>query len=419
MSSPVLLLMRSRLRPNAADHVQALLDLGLDVHLVTSVADNRPDDPRFVSSAAVPAGLAHDQVVRLVTRMARDREAAAVITFSEYDIVVAGEVNEALGLSWARPEADRICRDKSRQRAFLRDHEIPSPRSYPVSGIAAALDAAAASGFPLIVKPTRAASSTGVELVDGPAALRTALARLGADRDGPGEAWALQEEYIPGREVTLDGIVLDGRFVLGAVHDKARMDGPFFEEDLYTLPFSTPEREAELTAIAESVTKALNLDRALFNAELREDGNGEFRVIEFSTRISGGHVYRNIKDVYGIDLVRLFVRSILSQAPGAVTVREAARRAPRTTTCIKRLYADGQIRRNSVGAAIHEPAFRAYYPMSVPGQVVASAPRGFDAVGAVSVWLPWRPGQAPAVVHSVARAIAARLDVEVEGTIRR
>ena len=176
---------------------------------------------------------------------------------------------------------------------------------------------------------------------------------------------------------------------------------------------------AELTTIAESLTKALNLDRALFNAELREDENGEFRVVEFSTRVSGGHVYRNIKDVYGIDLVRLFARSILSEEPGAIASAEVVRRAPRTTTCIKRLYGDGVVRRNSVGEAIYEPAFRAYYPMSVPGQVVASAPRGYDAIGALSVWLPWQPGQAPAVVHSMARAIAKRLDVEVDGALRR
>lgn len=419
MSSPVLLLMRRRLRPNAADHVQALLDLGLDVHLVTSVADHRADDPRFMSSTAVPVDLGNDHLVSLVTSIARERDAAAVITFSEYDIVVAGEVNQALGLPWARPEADRICRDKSRQRAFLRDHEIPGAWSCPVTAIPAALEVAAARGFPLIVKPTRAASSTGVELVDGPAALQAALARLGAGRADGGEAWALLEEYIPGREVTLDGIVLNGRLALGGVHDKALMDGPFFEEDLYTLPFSTPEREPELTAIAETVTKALNLDRALFNAELREDEHGEFRVIEFSTRISGGHVYRNIKDVYGIDLVRLFARAITSRAPDTVTERHTTRRAPRTTTCIKRLYGDGRVLRNSVGEASYEPAFRAYYPMAMPGQVVASAPRGFDSIGALSVWLPWRPGQAPAVVHSVARAMAARLDVKVEGAIRR
>jgi hypothetical protein len=415
MSDPrtLLLLMRRNLRPNASDHVQALLDLGTDLHLVTS--DDIPDDPRFVTSTSVPPDLGHDQIVRLVSGLAADRQVAAAVTFSEYDIVIAGEVNERLGVNWARPRADRISRDKSRQRAFLAAHQIPSVWSYPVTDPNAALDAGAAHGFPLIVKPTAAASSTAVQLAEGPAALRSALTSIAALAEPMRgtDAWALLEEYVPGREVTLDGVVLDGQFLLGGIHDKALARGPFFEEDLYTLPFSTPEREAELVAIAGDIVKCLGLELALFNAELREDRAGEFRVIEFSTRISGGHVFRNVRDVYGLDLVRIYARAVLGDPREQILRTHCGRRPPRMATCIKRLYADGRVLRNSPGHAVFSPNFRAYYPLARPGQVVASAPRGFDTVGALSVWLPWQPGQEPAVAHQVALKVAAELDVEI------
>ena len=414
----LLLLMRRNLRPNASDHVQTLLDLGVDLHLVTSAADDMPGDPRFVSSTALPADLGHNQIVPAVSGIARAHEAAAVITFSEYDIVIAGEANERLGVSWARPRADRISRDKSRQRAFLAAHQLPGAWCYPVTDANAALDVAAEHGFPLVVKPTRAASSTAVELVAGQPALKSALdsiAALDAGAIDAGAAWALLEEYVPGREVTLDGVVLDGRFILGGIHDKALTSGPFFEEDLYTLPFSSPEREPELVAIAENIVKCLGLDLSLFNAELREDRNGKFRVIEFSTRVSGGHVFRNVRDVYGIDLLRIFVRSVLGDAAEQILGQESARRAPRMATCIKRLYADGRVVRNNAGHAIFSPNFKAYYPMAKPDRVIASAPRGFDTLGALSVWLPWHAGQAPAVAHQVALMVAAELDVEIEG----
>jgi biotin carboxylase len=415
--SSLLLLMRRNLRPNASDHVQALLDLGVDLHLVTSAGDDMPGDPRFVSSAALPADFGHDQLVSAVCGIARAHGATAVITFSEYDIVIAGEANERLGVSWARPRADRISRDKSRQRAFMAAHQLPGVWCYPVTDANAALDAAAEHGFPLVVKPTRAASSTAVVLVTGPAELRSALDSIAAiDADA---AWALLEEYVPGREVTLDGVVLDGQFVLGGIHDKAPAGGPFFEEDLYTLPFSSREREQELVAIAENIVKYLELDRSLFNAELREDRAGEFRVIEFSTRVSGGHVFRNVRDVYGIDLLRIYARSVLGDAAEQILGQESARRAPRMATCIKRLYADGRVVRNNAGHAIFSPNFRAYYPMAKPGRVVASAPHGFDTLGALSVWLPWHAGQAPAVAHQVALAVATELDVEIEGSTWR
>jgi ATP-grasp domain len=358
--------------------------------------------------------------VRAVSDLAAGHQVAAAVTFSEYDIVITGEVNERLGVSWARPQADRISRDKSRQRAFLAGHHIPSVWSYPVTDANAALDAGAEHGFPLIVKPTRAASSTAVRLADGPAALRSALtsiAVLAEEMRGTG-VWALLEEYVPGREVTLDGVVLDGQFLLGGIHDKALASGPCFEEDLYTLPFSTPGREAELVAIAENIVKCLGLDLALFNAELREDRAGEFRVIEFSTRISGGHVFRNVRDVYGIDLLRIYARAVLGDPREEILGTECARRPPRMATCIKRLYADGRVLRNSPGHAVFSPNFRAYYPLARPGQVVASAPRGFDTVGALSVWLPWQPGQEPFAAHQVARKVAAELDVEVTAELQ-
>ena len=423
----LLVLMRRGLRPKSADHIQALADLGTDLHVVTSAQEGTGQDPRFSSALAVPPRAGHDELVERVCAVARDRRATAVVTFSEYDIVIASEANQRLGIGWACPEADRISRDKSRQREFLRSHAIPSVWYYPVSDTGAAVAAGMEHGFPLIVKPTRSASSTRVELVRDPAALKSSLLSIRAIEDisagGSGTAgvlragsgpWALLEEYVPGREVTLDGAVLDGRFVLGGIHNKALRQGPFFEEDLYTLPFSDPGREAEIAAIAESIVKCLRPGLTLFNAELREDAGGQFRVIEFSTRLSGGHVYRNIRDVYGIDLVRMFARSVLGEPPEQIMAQDGIRRAPRTATCIKRLYANGRVVRNSVGNAIYSPSFRSYYPLAKPGEVVASAPHGFDCVGSLSVWLPWRPGQPPAAAHEVAREVAAELDVEVE-----
>jgi biotin carboxylase len=427
MGCSLLVLMRRGLRPKSADHIQALADLGADLHLVTSTSEGIAQDPRFVSAMAVPPRAGHDELVQRVCAAARDRQATAVVTFSEYDIAVASEANQRLGTGWACPEANRISRDKNRQREFLRSHAIPSVWYCPVSDIGAAMAAGSEHGFPLIVKPTRSASSTRVELVRDPAALKSSLLSIRAIEDasvgdsgmngvlssnaGP---WALLEEYVPGREVTIDGVVLAGRFVLGGIHDKALSHGPFFEEDLYTLPFSAPGREAELAAIAEGIVKCLRPGLALFNAELREDANGEFRVIEFSTRLSGGHVYRNIRDVYGIDLVRMFARAVLGEPSELILEQDGIRRAPRMATCIKRLYANGLVVRNSVGNAIYSPSFRSYHPMAKPGEIIASAPNGFDCAGSLSVWLPWQPGQAPAAAHEVARAVAADLDLEIE-----
>ncbi len=418
----LVLLMRKQLRFRSADHIQALLDLAIDIHLVTiQTPDVADDDPRFASCLRVAADAADSDVLAAVLEVARRTGASAVITFAEVDIVIAGAANEKLGVEWACNAADRISRDKARQREFLRAHDIASVWYYPVSDIDSAIATARQRGLPLIVKPTRAASSSHVELVTDTGRLAVALAqiesfaksRARAYYDELPEHWALIEEYLPGREVTLDGIVLDGQFQLGGICGKAVSAGPFFEEDLYTFPFDDAGAQAELVGLARAITGRLGVGSTLFNAEFRQDADGRFAVVEFSTRISGGHVYRNIKDVHRIDLVRMFARRACGDRASDIVGQENQRTEPRMTTCNKVIFATGTVVRNGAGETVHSPYFRAYYPMARPGERVAAAPAGFDTLGTLSVRASWQPGQSPAVIHALAHDLASQLDIEV------
>jgi hypothetical protein len=241
-------------------------------------------------------------------------------------------------------------------------------------------------------------------------------AKRGFYYDGVADNWALLEEYLPGQEVTLDGVVLDGRFILGGVHNKRESAGPFFDEDLYTLPFSNPEREGDLVDVANQIITGLGVNLCLFNAELRADADGRYRVIEFSIRVSGGHPYRHIKDVYSIDMVRMFLRAACGEPVADILSQENRRSEPRMTVCAKVVYANGHVARNSVGDAIHSPYFRAYFAMAKPGTEVVAGARGIEFTGLLSVWMPWQPGQSPSMVHGVATELATKLDIEVLGT---
>ncbi|MBO4210566.1 ATP-grasp domain-containing protein [Micromonospora echinofusca] len=403
------------------DHIQAMLDLAIDIHVVTVDSEPVGQDPRFASVRQLPVDTSHEQFVETCVQVAQERGASAVFTFLEIDIEIAEAANARLGNKWGSVAAARICRDKMRQRMFLREHGIPSVWFHPVGDIEAAVTAAKEQGFPLIVKPTRAAASEYVELVHDETRLRAALAGIqdmiarkrGFYYDSEADNWALLEEYLPGQEVTLDGVVLDGRFVLGGVHNKRESSGPFFEEDFYTLPFSNPEREDELVGIATQIVDHLDIQLCLFNAELREGADGRYRLVEFSIRGSGGHPYRHIKDVYSIDLVRMYLRAACGEPVEEILAQENQRSEPRMTVCAKVVYANGLVVRNSVGEAIHSPYFRVYFPVARPGTNVVADERGIEFTGLLSVWMPWEPGQDPARVHRVAEELAGKLDVEI------
>jgi biotin carboxylase len=323
-------------------------------------------------------------------------------------------------VKWACPEADRISRDKSLQRRHLAEYGIPSVRFHEITDVSAALALMHEPGARWVVKPTRAAGSTHVRLVGSAAEMEAVLRDITAMMesgyrnfyDSRAEAWALVEEYLPGPEITLDGVVVDGTFHLGGIHSKAHSTGPTFEEDFYTLPFTDLAAQDEVVGIAERLTASLGLVHCLLNIELRQAADGTYRVVEFSTRISGGHVYRNILDVHAVDLVQAFVRGALGDFEGA---RECVseRHPGRMATCIKFVYGTGKVVSNHVGVAANELAFRAYYPLAAPGRVVQAAHGQFDICGLLSVRQRFDEASHPAAVRATALRVAGLLSFEV------
>jgi biotin carboxylase len=404
-----------------ADHIGALQELGFEVHLLTEVAQAQTD-PRFASVTTIEPGQELDLSVEQGLELARKLDVETALTFIETDIVLASQINQRLGRRWARPEADLIARDKRRQREFLAEKSIPSVRFAPVRSLGPALEVAEVIGYPLIVKPTHAAFSRGVALVEDRAGLERewrvvqnmAGSKAGNYFTGREEDFALLEEFLPGEEVTLDGVVIGGRFHLGAIMNKMHMPGPYFEENYYSLPFRAPDREEELLDIATAITSGLGLEHSLFNVELRQDRDGRFRVVEFSTRMSGGHNYRNIRETYGIDVVRLYVKALLSDDPQQAWAGETPRLPARRATCITYAYRTGLLLRNEIGDVANSPHFESYIPVAVPGDRLARAPEGYDIAGALNVTSAYNGPEDIDRIEQIAAELDARLDIVLE-----
>jgi biotin carboxylase len=416
----VVLVMRKSYQAHG-DHVACLLGLGLRLHIVTEIPDAEVD-ARFATATIVPPGIPSEQAVDVVTTVARRRGATVAITFQETDIVVAAMANVELSVPWERLDAHRVARDKIFQRRFLRDNGLPSVDFREVRNTDDARRAGHDLGFPCVVKPSRAANSRHVVKVQDEDELLAALAGIGhlaatpagnyyTDSGGP---IALVEAYLPGDEVAVDGLVLDGTFLYAGAHNKQPQHGPYFEEDLYSLPSKIPERESELSALAQAITRCLGLRHALFNVELRQDRDGHFRVVEFSTRISGGLLYRNLHDCYGMDLVRLFAKGLWTDSVAETLRGEVPRLPPRMATCCKGVYVDGVVVRNLAGEAALSPYFSGYIALASPGSRVATAPRGFDLAGVLSVRHPLRGPDDIVNAERVACELHDKLDVVLD-----
>jgi len=99
----------------------------------------------------------------------------------------------------------------------------------------------------------------------------------------------LLEQFVPGPEVAVEGMVWDGVLEILAIFDKPdHPDGPYFEETVYVTP-SLLDRATrdEVARVTQAAISAIGLREGPIHAELRVDGLKP-SVIEVAGRSIGG-----------------------------------------------------------------------------------------------------------------------------------
>jgi biotin carboxylase len=206
-------------------------------------------------------------------------------------VVVATAINQGLRLPTNPIEATQAARNKLLQRTLLRSSSVQVPR-FALRAIRKDLETAAQRvSYPCVVKPLRLSASRGVIRANTPVEFIAAVQRLRAilESCNSGDSECLVEEFIPGYEVALEGLLLDGQLHVLALFDKPDpLEGPFFEETIYVTPSRHAATEqAALIECARQAAAALGLREGPVHAELRFNEKGPW-LIELAARPIGG-----------------------------------------------------------------------------------------------------------------------------------
>jgi biotin carboxylase len=203
-------------------------------------------------------------------------------------------------------------------RQRLRDHGVPVP-SFTVFSVDADPAAAAKTlRYPCVVKPLSLSASCGVIRANSPAEYIAAFYRVSALLDKLGLAVSgdtsglLVEDFVPGIEVALEGLLTEGRLRVLALFDKPDpLDGPFFEETIYITPSRLPEStQARIAQCAARAAEALGLREGPIHGELRVNDSGVW-VIELAARSIGGRCSRTLRFAAGLSLEEVILRHAL------------------------------------------------------------------------------------------------------------
>lgn len=314
----------------ATDFVLAAHRLGLEVIIGSDGALPLGGNPVVPVDPADP-GASVDRLLRTVGPV------EAVVAVDSDMLPLAAHLGAALGLAHNAPDAVAAAADKASQRRLWSEAGVSQPGFRVVAADAherQLADVARGLGFPCIAKPVSLSASRGVLRVDDAAGLRAAAAEiraiLSADGRHVGEP-ILLEEYVPGRELSIDGLLRDGALAVTAIFDKPDTpDGPTFEETLLVTPSRLPAATlAAATRLAERAAQALGLRHGPIHAELRIDERaGEARpvMLELAARSIGGLCSRSLRFLDGTSLETMILLNALgvpvdvAPPPGAAGV---------------------------------------------------------------------------------------------------
>lgn len=328
-SGRVLLLMKASTY-RAPDFLAAAEQLGIDVVRVV-------DTPQAIA----PPGQQRDGVLGLdfsdvaaatrgLVEFAREQPVQAILAVDDSGSLLAARASAALGLPHNAPEAAEAARDKHRMRQLMARAGIDVPTFRRFTTADDARHVAREVSYPCVLKPLRLSGSQGVMRANDAQALKVAIERLsrllqtlyGASDPVP----YLVEDYLPGVEVALEGMLDRGQLHVLALFDKPDpLEGPFFEETIYVTPSRLPARTQDLIAqTTAEAAQALGLERGPVHAELRVNERGAW-LLELAGRSIGGLCARTLH--FGVDtsLETLILRQAMGLELGDLRREQEAR----------------------------------------------------------------------------------------------
>ncbi|HZC06863.1 MAG TPA: ATP-grasp domain-containing protein, partial [Ktedonobacterales bacterium] len=251
-----------------------------------------------------------------IVEYAREHPLDAIVPVDDSATLLASRAAAALGLPNNPPEAAEAARDKGIMRVKMSAAGVPCPVFRRFHLTDDPHDIALMVRYPCVVKPLRLSGSRGVIRADSPTELVAAFERtrriLLGDGYAPEKTDILVEDFIPGFEVALEGLLTEGELHTLAIFDKPDpLDGPFFEETIYVTPSRlTPETQAAVSACVARAAASIGLRDGPVHAELRVNEQGPW-MVEIAGRSIGGLCSTVLEFGSGMRLEELLLRHAL------------------------------------------------------------------------------------------------------------
>ena len=314
-NGPRLLLLMTTITYRAGAFLEAAQRLNVSV----VVGSERPQ----VLAAAHPSGhltldfVSPEKPIPKLLEFHHNFPIDAVIAADDDGAILAARAAQALGLRHNPVDAVAAARNKHRMREIMSHAGISSPTFAAFSISEDPELIARRVPYPCVIKPLSLSASRGVIRADNPDQFVAAFRRVAAilrqpqvaATTGDSAQTLLVEDFIPGDEIALEGLLTNGELRVLAIFDKPDpLDGPFFEETIYVTPSRLPvSSQKQIVECATTGLHALGLRHGPVHVEVRLNERGAW-IIEIAPRSIGGLCSRTLRFGDGLSLEELILR---------------------------------------------------------------------------------------------------------------
>jgi biotin carboxylase len=167
--------------------------------------------------------------------------------------------------------------------------------------------------FPCIMKPVDNSGSRGVVLINNSEELKT---NYGYSLQNSRNGQVIVEEYLKGKEVSVEVIAYKGKVNMLAVTDKITSGAPHFVELGHSQPSQLPDNEIKaIHKLTEQAVKAIGLESGPAHVEMMVTDEGP-KMIEIGARMGGDCITTHLVPLStGIDMVKATIQIAVGEKP--------------------------------------------------------------------------------------------------------
>ncbi len=281
--------------------------LGLEIHVFAwgRGAVGRRLSDRFYQISIVEK----ERILEIARRI---RPSGVVSIASDLAMPTVTHIAGELGLIANSRECTEMTTDKLLMRQALNVEGIPCPQ---FALYEPATFSEFTGHFPVILKPTDRSGSRGVTRVDSPEAVPAAAARA---RSESFSGRVIVEEFLSGREISVETISWRGRHHHLACTDKETTGAPFFVEIGQHQPADLSfDLEAKVVTLVNAALTALRVEFGASHTEILITPDERLFIIEVAARMGGDQIGARLVELStGYD----FVEGVLLVALGEFRV---------------------------------------------------------------------------------------------------